>query len=1087
MTIPPPPSSLSLKLLLSAGQALLQPPGPLPSFPPELLQRLSAASAVLPLEWRSRHQGWEDDSELEQVGDASEDIRTRKGRRDELLLIVGQRCLSLVDGMQHWLQREFWPVEFKDGHDTKDFLLGTADLRLLRLLLSHTMASYLLPQSVAYLDRIAAQTSPAATSLAAALVQIHHLLHIVPPPVSSGPSKGFPSLPTIITQTLLTSHLAPIILSTVLLSYTPTTPPAVHAGLRKTLLAVLASLPPTQSIASLGAVLRLLQLSKNGSARGWMRKWPGYIGDAVGALMSAQMRRTGGVRALMENMFGEAGNLSDGDAAEGEKLDRVAGVLSKIPKNTSVEAYLSYLLPELFDLIFDQSAHPLIYTHSASYTVSHLHNIYPAFVSVWLRETLHAPWLPPKRKAGLVTPYDSLERSARLVNLLIMHSPPSAGYTSLLVSPILPGLFSIFAFLAASDTAGLRARPASPVALGKKPQISEARSLEQEIEVLLLTWGRIVAKDVGVQGIWDIVTSRSGLGTFEDGEMFWKKDDGKVGLYFGIRESADLPEISFSGLEDENDLLQHIELSPNPKRLAALLKKLDRLDIASEVFLKVLTEWRIRSETDHDPMTSLLYVQLTLSMMESFGETLMTEPEQILVFVEGVLGDEVCDLQRKEKPMVEVLNEEEQNSTGDIDKMGMVETAITLLLASLEADENVNQTTSPILYPINSHLTTLSTSSPSAQVRRLAQEALLVMLVRRAAALAANTAQSVSPAITTYRRALTLIADPILPVRAHGLMLLKDLVLSKDYDTALTPAIMDIFMQSLLEVDSYIYLNAVKGLAGMVDALGRDVFRALVRAYRESMEKDDRDKVLRIAEALNMIIQRAGKGVSAFADQIIPVLSSTFPNTQLPTIIRTSALSVLSTCAETDYLSLLPWSADLVDAALDLMQIETIVSLPFRPAPPAEVPQPKHRKVVLVDDESDEVEPEPAELGPRIVDEDPVAKQDSKHPALRRAAVVFLGLLLASNIESRSGRREPLETDTFQMRTRPEALARPADTPFPTRLLRRAETVLTYVAQTDVDEVFRGQAGEVVALVQRLAQISISGGFSSELDNLRIR
>lgn len=102
--------------------------------------------------------------------------------------------------------------------------------------------------------------------------------------------------------------------------------------------------------------------------------------------------------------------------------------------------------------------------------------------------------------------------------------------------------------------------------------------------------------------------------------------------------------------------------------------------------------------------------------------------------------------------------------------------------------------------------------------------------------------------------------------------MLKDLVLSPEYDRALTPNIMDLFMHSVQDPDSYVYLNAVKGLAGMVDALGKEVLVSLVGAYRtilikaekRGMEQDEMEKALRIAEALSLVVRRLGEALSAY-------------------------------------------------------------------------------------------------------------------------------------------------------------------------------------------------------------------------------
>lgn len=185
-----------------------------------------------------------------------------------------------------------------------------------------------------------------------------------------------------------------------------------------------------------------------------------------------------------------------------------------------------------------------------------------------------------------------------------------------------------------------------------------------------------------------------------------------------------------------------------------------------------------------------------------------------------------------------------------------------------------------------------------------------------------------------------------------------------------------------------------------------------------------------------------------------------------------------------DHLALLPWADELTSAAIDLVQVETVTSAKEQPKTEAEAkPEVKPKpKVVLIDDE--EEAPEEAEAQapapPRIIDEEPTT-QDSKHPALRRAAIVFLGLLLASVIEAANNARDANKSsEEFQMRLpgsiAPRTTAGPASTSgpafgLPSATLERAATVLSYVAMTDVDEVVRGQAGEVVALVERLRML----------------
>jgi hypothetical protein len=125
---------------------------------------------------------------------------------------------------------------------------------------------------------------------------------------------------------------------------------------------------------------------------------------------------------------------------------------------------------------------------------------------------------------------------------------------------------------------------------------------------------------------------------------------------------------------------------------------------------------------------------------------------------------------------------------------------------------------------------------------------------------------------STYQRALKLLQDSLFPVRAHGLLLLRELVTVGAGTTphaavrALEPAIRDIFLQAVQDDDSYMFLNAVQGLAALANSFGADVLRALVRVYADGLQgvgagaltQQDIDVRLRIGEALGQVIRRCG-------------------------------------------------------------------------------------------------------------------------------------------------------------------------------------------------------------------------------------
>lgn len=178
------------------------------------------------------------------------------------------------------------------------------------------------------------------------------------------------------------------------------------------------------------------------------------------------------------------------------------------------------------------------------------------------------------------------------------------------------------------------------------------------------------------------------------------------------------------------------------------------------------------------------------------------------------------------------------------------------------------------------------TNHSSTTIRALAREARLVLTARNASTSTTTGGCPTSQlpdarqaASEKYQQALKLLQDPILPVRAHGLVLLKDLVLSSAQtptavDPALIPGILSIFLQLVQEDDSYIFLNAVQGLVAMADVLGKDILRGLVDAYAggglleisapTEMSKAQLDMRVRVGEALSQFIKKRGDAIGIY-------------------------------------------------------------------------------------------------------------------------------------------------------------------------------------------------------------------------------
>ncbi|KAJ2007415.1 hypothetical protein H4R26_000795 [Coemansia thaxteri] len=214
--------------------------------------------------------------------------------------------------------------------------------------------------------------------------------------------------------------------------------------------------------------------------------------------------------------------------------------------------------------------------------------------------------------------------------------------------------------------------------------------------------------------------------------------------------------------------------------------------------------------------------------------------------------------------------------------------------------------------------------------------------------------------VARFNAAVRDVRDDLIPVQAHGIIELRNMVL--DRSSALTScnermdAVVGVFTDALRSSDSYLYLNAVRGLAALADAHGGRFMPRLASMYAGSngMPLDER---LRVGEALLQSVRRAGPMLAAYAHDVVPPLVSALEARQEPpppptnsepligldsaladesgdaTVRMHSALAIVSAAAQAAPLALHPWMSRLA-AALDglLLRPDSLVAPVLRRA-----------------------------------------------------------------------------------------------------------------------------------------------------------
>jgi hypothetical protein len=289
----------------------------------------------------------------------------------------------------------------------------------------------------------------------------------------------------------------------------------------------------------------------------------------------------------------------------------------------------------------------------------------------------------------------------------------------------------------------------------------------------------------------------------------------------------------------------------------------------------------------------LLRMQLLYQLQKQMPSAVLSNPKNALAFVDHALNIRdinPVDTIEESRESLRFLKREESGQYEQDEEL--VRTAVEYLLSCLEGRVLISVTVpylrvsaNPNFVPaikdqhvanISVALKSLSTHS-SRPLRQAAREATLVLIARQSHGSLESDDQTVNNATKgtheIYQEALLLLQDPLLPVRAQGLAMLRRLVdTSKDgsLDVALVPAILDIFINSVQDEDSFIFLNAVQGLTVMVQTFGKDVFRRLCDIYVtdtraiSTMNKQELDVKLRVGEALTDVIGKCGQSLGGY-------------------------------------------------------------------------------------------------------------------------------------------------------------------------------------------------------------------------------
>lgn len=360
----------------------------------------------------------------------------------------------------------------------------------------------------------------------------------------------------------------------------------------------------------------------------------------------------------------------------------------------------------------------------------------------------------------------------------------------------------------------------------------------------------------------------------------------------------------------------------------SLVQKVKTPALVSGLFVRLIQEWL--SQKTRDAFVLLVYARVLESLAESCKEDLVQSSSEVVDLVVGIVHNFVASLkssssllglgQTLEEKLVIGGDHDSDDEDMDVDgadeeddEHGPVKLSISLLPHLLDTPEEIASACEDLNY-IKRH-------GPSPLVQLASKT--LDDLERIELSAHEDEIKETDSSSQAFVKALNSLSDASVPVRAHGLHVIRQLI-RKDSTITSQDMACKVYVNALKDDDSFIYLNAIRGLETCATAYGaHPVLQVLLGRYADdSLSIDER---LRNGEAIQRIIEiqsktMVGECANEVSDTMVDVISHRKNDMRL----RMSALSIVGAACQVNAQELSKtWVGQFVDCAIGILTFET--------------------------------------------------------------------------------------------------------------------------------------------------------------------
>lgn len=606
--------------------------------------------------------------------------------------------------------------------------------------------------------------------------------------------------------------------------------------------------------------------------------------------------RNDGVLTLVEFILG----LRDQEEIQVEKFEHVAQIILLKPKAIPTVEYFTSIGDQIYNLLIDINK-PAV-TSCLVFVVEKLWDrnklVTQDFVlkPIW---RLFNPKLLEQGKEVLVTEAQLNNNINVLLSLTLKSLADDLIIT--LFKPIIIPLWSYITFLKSK----------------KKPfEVAQG---------ILVSYFAVLAENDSKQDIQDLDLISKNVVT--QGGDDWEFEIGPNGLTQLIKRNNN-PDFE-SKDKRVNVFLDNLESCCT--YFVELLENLDDTQI-SGVFSAILRRWLTTKSTslnEENPFFVLIDLRLLEVIGQKFKDAIAKSPLEMLQLILNFLsaeedklqvyGTEDTDMDSDDEDNDMALDNDSEDSGSNILSVVLELLSAILTELSVELDDDGMK----LLAKIDEQL---KSKSKSTSLPERTKDSIMALSER----IKELQSQESSPADETeiqkriFKRAIVSLNDPLVPIRAHGLYLLRQLIEQRSSILTLD-FVINLHLVQLKDLEPFVYLNVIKGLMSLIEWDTKQVLPKLTDLYVQ--EDTDLDERLKIGEVLLNFIQTSNELFGGDSAQLITEASlliiSRNKEKDSDDRIRMSAMSLMGVCCKTNPLGIVNHISAALDCSFGILQLET--------------------------------------------------------------------------------------------------------------------------------------------------------------------